>query len=117
MTYDPATEAVTVRLSSPRSLIYQGTIPSALMSGVEGDSVFRFVDKTRGAADGIKKMKILHHKNLWVFSILAYGDLSAATDAEMILSLSIGSQGFTLQRRWERRPWGWYLATDNFGNP
>jgi hypothetical protein len=49
---------------------------------------------------------------LWVFSILAKGDYSAATDPQMSLSLNVGQQSFSLTRNWEKKSYGWRLGFD-----
>jgi hypothetical protein len=111
LTFDPATESVTVVLSNARTIILRATLtPGMMTSKVTGSADFR--DRTFAAADGLYRMKIRTRRGLWVFSILARGDYSVATDPQMNLSINVGSQSVSATRNWAPKTYGWYLGFD-----
>jgi hypothetical protein len=111
LTFDPATDTVTVMLSNANGIILRSTMgPGTMTSRAPGKADFK--DRSLTVADGLYRFKISVRKGLWVFSILARGDYSAATEQQMTLSINVGPQSFALSRNWAKKNYGWYLGFD-----
>lgn len=104
-------------VSNARGAVYRGVLqPSDWTVNTRG-TVFRYVDKEarlgagRGKRDGIAKAKlrITRGGTSYGYKVLAYGDLSAATDPDMTIQFYLGnpSKTYSHSEPWKHTKAGW----------
>ncbi len=112
--FDPSTGYVAIKLENANGVIYYGSMGAGSLRKV-GRS-FRFTDKrakaTGTASEGIAMLKVRQKGNFATFTLQVYGDLSAATVAEMKLTIEAGGKQFAIRAPWKRTGSGWSLAAN-----
>jgi len=105
-------------LSKSTGVIYRGRLnPGDLVASPRGTS-FRFTDRTArsgaGSRNGIYFAKIKKVKDTgFAYSMRAYGDFSAATDAAMSIQFYAGERVFITSDTWTKLPTGWRAPKDH----
>ncbi|MFN8546139.1 MAG: vWA domain-containing protein [Candidatus Binatia bacterium] len=108
---DPRNEDLAIVLTRvDGTVIFRTTVPSGAITGV-GTS-YKFKDRTGARADGLVLVKLANHMGVWTYKAKAYANLSGATEPEMTLQIAVGSQTFSLNRRWRAKGYGWFLPND-----
>jgi hypothetical protein len=110
---DPGTVEVGWMVSNGRGPVYRGAlIPGDLTANRKRN---RFVFKDSGARSGQAKrfgiyrakIRITRRGTSYGYKIKAYGDLSAATDPDMVVQFYIGDQVWVHDEPWIPRGNGW----------
>jgi parallel beta helix pectate lyase-like protein len=105
-------------LSKSTGVIYRGRLnPGDLVASPRGTS-FRFTDRAArsgaGSRNGIYFAKIKKVKDTgFAYSMRAYGDFSAATDAAMSIQFYAGERVFITSDTWTQIPTGWRAPKDH----
>jgi hypothetical protein len=106
---DPLSEEVGWFLTNEDGFVYRG----ALIAGdLKGGRSFTFRDRGArsgaGKRFGIYKAKIIvGSRGTVYYKVMAYGDLSKATDAHMAVHFYIGDQAWGFDTYWNRTASGW----------
>ena len=111
MVLDPAHEALHIVLSNTNGVIYDGLLPAGSLE-LKGKK-FQFIDRAArkglGTHDGLFKVEVAAAQADagTRVTIQAYGDLGAATLADMTITITIGDD--TVQRAdvWLTKAYGW----------
>lgn len=108
-TFDPRGHVVSVVLENSSGTI----LTYSLLPGELRKSGRHFVYKDRQARKngGILKVDMFYLSNAkhYRFKIRAYGDYSAADEADMRVRISVGPHLFAYEGTWRERQKGWYL--------
>lgn len=108
-TFDPRDQVVSVVLENSSGTI----LTYSLLPGQLKKSGRHFVYKDRLARrnGGILKVDMFYLSNAkeYRFKIRAYGDYSAADEANMRVRISVGPHLFAYEGAWRERKKGWYL--------
>jgi len=112
--------AVGFLLTNGRGTIYRASLEAGDLVPLPNGKVFRFVDPNArygaGKRGGISLAKIrpLKDGSGYSYSVRAYGDLSAATDAAMAVQVYVGNQRpFMMRDFWTQMPRGWRAPKDH----
>jgi hypothetical protein len=115
---DVSSMPVGILLSNPSTVIYQAELPAGTLSST--GTTFRFMNRDARSAGGIYSLKLRQRSNgtTYVINFAAYGNLSAATDAQMRLQIYVGHapEGrpfITRDAPWTRTPSGWRAPKDH----
>ena len=120
---EPLSEGFGVRLSNVYGTVYEGVLGSGDMRGKLGGRSFKFSDKTAridgtGVRDGLYRVnvKVRPYDGVvfMTFKLTAYGDFSAATEAEMTTQVVVGSNVGYLDAVWTATSRGWKLPLSDF---
>lgn len=105
---DPENEALTVTLSNADGTIYTTTLPAGSL--IEQRGYFRYTNPAaRQTTGGFGKVKLYFTpdgQNLRLYA-QAYGDLSAATLADMTLTVTLGDDTVVSTATWNPTSNGW----------
>jgi hypothetical protein len=120
---DISAMSVGVLLSNPHGAIYAGSLAAGALTPGPSGTIFRFRNSDARTGGGIYSLKIKQNRNSsYTFGFASYGDLSAATDANMRLQFYIGDDAnaardgrifITLDQAWTRTPRGWRAPKDH----
>lgn len=119
----PDVENFGILLTNANGVVYRGELEPGLLvkkSGGKGRFKFRdrFAKKGLGTSDGLSRVGIRPRAfsgvDYIVFSLRAYGDLSAATLADMTTQVVVGNDVGSLSATWKQRPNGWRLSVGDF---
>jgi hypothetical protein len=107
-------EQVGVILSNAAGILYRAAVPPGALVA-RGSREQRFIYRDADAARarcGIAKIEMRYQPahGYYRVRVIAYGDLSAATDPAMTLQLKVGDDGFVNSGVWERTASGWKLV-------
>lgn len=108
---DPAHEAFHVVLRNANGVVYDGFLPAGALAS-KGKK-FQFVDRAArkglGAHDGLFKVEVAAAQaDLGTrVTIQAYADLSAATLADMTITITIGDDSVQRADVWTTKAYGW----------
>ena len=115
---DLGSTPVGILLTNPRAVIYRAELPAGALSGT--GSIFRFTNRDARSAGGIYSLKLRQRSDgsAYAISFAAYGDLSAATDAQMRLQIYVGHvpEGrpfITRDAPWTQTSNGWRAPKDH----
>jgi cysteine-rich repeat protein len=118
---DPSTETVAVLITNENGVIYKGILQPGDLSGKGARAVpWRFTDRKAAKAgeslrDGIARVSINETMaGYYVVNVMAWGDLSSATLADMTLQLVIGDDVFQNTGTWKQKSYGWLLNFPRF---
>lgn len=102
---DPSASVVGIRLSNANGLIYAEELPAGAMYPWGRKHKFR----NREAKDegGFADFQFFPHREGYRIKLSAYGDLSAATLADMTVEVYFGGQQFVHSATWVRTKRGW----------
>lgn len=99
--FDPLVEDVFVGFGDSDGPVFEATVTAGLMTTNNKGNVFKFIDKTRTLANGIKKLIIKKKKGLWNFKYLAL-DAEADTGSSIAMfSFGVGDDCSRLIRACE----------------
>ncbi len=110
---DPTSVEVGWMISNAQGYVYQASLlPGDL---TDRGREFFFQDVAAPFGDGIRsglyKVRLqINSRNTLYYWVKAYGDLSAATDANMTIQMHVGDQWFGLSHPWVETGRGWYLV-------
>jgi hypothetical protein len=110
---DPGSVEVGWMVSNARGHVYRGALISGDFNANRKRTTFRYKD--RGARHGNSrrfgiyraKIRITRGGTSYGYKIKAYGDLSAATDPDMVIQFYIGDQVWIHDKPWIPRSNGW----------
>jgi hypothetical protein len=105
--------AVGVRLVNANGVIYSASLPAgALVDRYGTGRRFRFYDPTtpERPEGGIEEFKLIAHNGWYLIKVVAYGDLSAATSADMTVEISFGFDQYDGERTWVQTRSGWKVV-------
>ena len=110
---DPPNEQVGVILTNAAGVLYRAAVPpGALVArGTGSRFIYRDADAARTRC-GIAKieMRYVPARGYYRVRVVAYGDLSAATDPAMTLQFKVGDDGFVNSGLWQPTASGWKLV-------
>ena len=108
---DPAAEQFEIVLRNANGIIYQATLQPGDL--VQVAHTFRFKDKGarrgQGIRGGLSQVLIapVTGGTGTRVNVEAWGDLDAATEAEMTLEITVGDDATEVTSTWEKRAFGW----------
>ena len=108
---DPAHEAFHVVVRNANGVVYEGFLPAGALAS-KGKK-FQFVDRAArkglGAHDGLFKVEVAAAQaDLGTrVTIQAYADLSAATLADMTVTITLGDDSVQRADVWTTKAYGW----------
>jgi len=108
---DPENEAFHVVLSNANGVVYEGSLPAGALE--QRGKKFRFVDRAArsgaGTYDGLFKVEVAAAQADagTRVTIEAYGDLDAATLAEMTITITLGDDAVYRADVWATKAYGW----------
>jgi len=107
-------------LSNGRGEIYRATLEAGDLVPLANGKMFKFVDPSARSSAGMRggitvaKIKLLRDGSGYSYSMTAYSDLSAATDAAMALQVYVGERRpFIMSDVWTQIPRGWRAPKDH----
>jgi cysteine-rich repeat protein len=107
---DPIAEGLGMVLSNANGVVYRAFLLPGDLSGKSTTHMW-FIDRTagrgRGVRDGIYRISIARRGERCFFSLLAYGDLRAATLPTMTVQVMVGDDVFFYKSEWKRTAKGW----------
>ena len=107
---DPAFETFTIELANANGTLFTATLNPGQMRGLAGGGRVVYRNPAARRAGGVSRVQIAQRKDGpggYRVDVVAHGDLSAATLAEMTVFLAIGDDGFFDTSTWNPRPSGW----------
>jgi cysteine-rich repeat protein len=108
---DPLSQHVGILLTNARGTVYRAELPPGTMRGT--GRVVSYRDKAAARAHhGIASLTIRLRRpgrGTYTFTLKAYDDLSAATEARMTLQWYVGDGAFMNESEWHRTGRGWTL--------
>ena len=114
---DVTSDVVGWVVSNARGIVYRGVLHPEDWTTNAAGTVYRYVDKAarqghgQGARDGIAKAKIRITRGgtSYGYKVLAFGDLSAATDPNMTIQFYLGApaRAYSHSEPWKRTSSGW----------
>lgn len=108
-TFDPRDQVVSVVLeNSSGTILTYSLLPGQLK---KSGRHFAYKDRLARRNGGILKVDMFYLSNAkeYRFKIRAYGDYSAADEANMRVRISVGPHLFAYEGAWRERKRGWYL--------
>jgi hypothetical protein len=107
---DATTLVVGVRLSNATGVIYSADLPVGSMERVGSRFDFKNRDAKYDPLGGIGRFYLKPGSNgRYHTGLVAYGDLSAATTAEMTIEVRFGGYAYTSGGTWDKKKYGWKL--------
>jgi hypothetical protein len=110
---DPSTVEVGWLLSNAQGPIFKAALIPGDFTVDPSHTTFRFVDRDARRGHGKRfgilraRIRITRGGTSYGFKIQAYGDLSKATDPDMVLQFYIGDHVFVHDQPWTRNGAGW----------
>ena len=108
---DVAGSPVSWLLSNARGAIFRAEVPAGALLANQKATTFTYSNPSARTTGGITKavIHITHHGTSYGYKVQAYGDLSAATDANMSLQFYIAAQPTPAihTESWQRTGYGW----------
>jgi len=104
---DPSTMVIGVNLSNANGLIYSNELPVGAMTPVGRKFTFRNRAAKTEPAGGFTDFQFSPHKGGYRIKLVAYGDLSAATLADMTVEVFFGGGQYTNTATWKPTRRGW----------
>jgi cysteine-rich repeat protein len=111
--FDPTTVSFGVTLSNANGIIYSATLQPGDLH--PNGRTWQFLDGTvfdggGGIRNGLRFVRMSDRADgLWRFSIRAFTNLDAATEAEMTLQVIIGNEAFQKTGTWRQRGDDWLV--------
>jgi cysteine-rich repeat protein len=108
--FDPSTVSFGVTITNANGIIYSATLQPGDLKAA--GRKYQFADAGvftgGGIRNGLRLVRMSQRSDgLWRFSIRAFTDLSAATEAEMTMQVVIGNDAFQKTATWTPRGNGW----------
>lgn len=107
---DPGFETFTVEISNVNGTIFTATLPPGAILTTNGGKRYSYRNPAARTSGGIYRVIVTQKKNAadgYRVDLIAYGDLSAATEAEMATFIVIGDDAFFDNSTWLARKDGW----------
>jgi hypothetical protein len=112
----PATEPFVVTVRNANGVVFSGILAAGNLRQ-EGRR-FQFRDPGAKKAGGFSRVTLRPKgANGWRLTVIAHGDMSAATLATMSVEISLGDDTFATVNPWSRREFGWLLHLPAGVNP
>jgi hypothetical protein len=108
----PTTEDIKFLLSNANGKVYSLIIPGGDVKQL-GRNLFRYRNRlAQQQRSGLARFDLRYFpkRDAFTFVLKTYGDLSAATLANMSLQVVIGDDAFLNQSTWAKTPRGWVLT-------
>lgn len=109
---DPGFETFTIELSNANGTIFTATLPPGAILTTNGGKRYSYRNPTARTAGGIYRVVVTQKKNAadgYRVDLIAYGDLSAATEADMSTFIAVGDDAFFDNSTWLARKDGWVV--------
>ena len=107
--FDPSSSGVRMRLENSSGVIFSTIVPPTKVRDMAG-IVYRAYDGDARAKGGVAYLRVIKRRNRASNIIFRYyGDLSAATDPHMKLTITMGDEEFTVAGEWRELSDGWWL--------
>jgi hypothetical protein len=109
---DPAGESFLVELSNANGTIFTATLNPGDFVTTNGGKRYIYRNPAARTAGGLFRVQIAQRKDAnegYRVDLLAYADLTAATEAEMTTFLVVGDDGFFDTSTWLARNDGWVV--------
>jgi hypothetical protein len=106
---DPVSEPFTIEISNANGTVFTATLNPGDFVASGGQRVI-YRNPAARSAGGLARVQIQprHDANEgFRVDVLAYGDLSAATLADMTTIIAVGNDGFFNTGTWTQRSYGW----------
>lgn len=107
---DPAGETFILELSNANGTIFTETLNPGAFVTTNGGKRYTYRNAAARGAGGIYRVQIQQRKDAsegYRVDVLAYGDLSSATEADMTTFIVVGDDGFFDNSTWLARKDGW----------
>jgi hypothetical protein len=107
---DPASEPVTVELSDPNGVLFTATLNPGDIKTTNGGKRWLYRNPAAKTAGGIYRLSIAPRHDVnegYRVDVLAYGDLSAATDPNISTFIVVGGDSFFDNGPWTPHKNGW----------
>jgi hypothetical protein len=104
-TIDPSVNVVGVRLSNGLGVIHEAELGVGAMTAVGRKHKFR--NRAAKIDGGLSDFQFFPHRDGYRFKLSTFGDLSAATTAEMTIEVYFGGQQFVHSATWIKTKRGW----------
>ena len=108
----PSTEAIGFLLSNKNGKVFELPVAAGSLRRL-GRNLFRFRDQNATRTrNGLARLDVRYYpqRNNYTFVVKAYGNLSLATEPDMILEFVLGDDPFVNKSTWTQTPQGWVLA-------
>jgi hypothetical protein len=109
---DPASESFTVEIANANGTVFTATLNPGDLKATNGGKRFIYRNAAARGAGGLFRVQIAQrHDGLQGYrvDVLAYGDLSSATLADMSTFIVVGNAGFFDSSTWTPRVHGWSI--------
>ncbi len=103
-------DPLTITLTNSNGLVYTGSLLAGDLQERGRALVFKDrTAKTGGIRDGIAlvKLQAVPKTGAMRVTIQAYGDMSAATEADMTLAITVGDDANSVTSTWIAKAFGW----------
>jgi hypothetical protein len=107
---DPLTEPVTIEIQNVNGVVFTTTLPPGSFKSTNGGRRFLYRNTAARKTGGPFLIQIQRRNDAlegYRVDVHAYGDLSAATEAEMTTFIVVGTDNFIDTSTWEQRKYGW----------
>jgi hypothetical protein len=112
---NPSTSPLGVRLSNANGLIYSLELPAGAM--VTSGRAYKFRNRHAKVNGGFSEFTFRPHRDGYRIKLATYGDLSAATLAQMTVEVYFGGQQFVHSAVWDQTKRGWRDSGHTEYNP
>jgi hypothetical protein len=102
---DPSAGVVGVRLTNINGIIYEAELPAGAM--VPFNRKHKFRNRAAKTEGGFADFSFHPHREGYRIKLTAYGDLSAATLADMTVEVYFGGSQFLHSATWDKTKRGW----------
>ncbi len=111
---DPTDDLASVRVYLPDgTTLFETSIPAGSLVANSSGSSFRYRNHAARDAGGMRSFALRRHGTAWVVTLEAYGDLDAATSAQMNVQVGVGGSIYSVDGDWDRTTRGWRLTSKN----
>ena len=104
---DPPAEAFSLTLRNANGVVFTETIGAGQLR--KQGRRFQFRDPNARKVGGFSRVTLKRKGAGWRLTVIAHGDMSAATLAPMTVEIAIGDDTFATANTWSPREFGWLL--------
>lgn len=104
---DPGFETFKVEITNVNGTVFTATLPPGAISTTNGGNRYTYRNPTARTAGGIYRVVVTQKPNGYRVDLIAYGDLSTATEADMATFIAIGDDSFFDNSTWIAKKDGW----------
>jgi hypothetical protein len=104
---DPGFETFAVEISNVNGTVFTATLPPGAILTTNGGNRYTYRNPAARTAGGIYRVVVTQKTDGFRVDLIAYGDLSSATEADMATFIAIGDDGFFDNSTWLAKKNGW----------